>query len=39
MLIMITEQQLIIMRTIPSDLKKYRNLKTDIEDLSKAKDN
>ena len=23
--------------TIPSDLKKYRNLKTDIEDLSKAK--
>ena len=24
--------------TIPSDLKKYRNLKTDIEDLSKAKD-
>jgi hypothetical protein len=24
--------------TIPSDLKKYRNLKIDIEDLSKAKD-
>jgi hypothetical protein len=24
--------------TIPSDLKKYRNLKADIEDLSKAKD-
>src|SRR5689334_22386917 len=25
-------------KTIPSDLKKYRNLKADIEDLSKAKD-
>ena len=37
MLIMITKQ-IDNNETIPSDLKKYRNLETDIKDLSKAKD-